>query len=82
MTDLAAMLHKAKRNQLVCLMRKVGELWGEDPTWMEDYIVDQVKEWTNTPDRLQSALDCFETLKEYQWKTNGARKVSNGGQNR
>ena len=61
---LATQLHNAKCRELVLLMRQVGQLWNEEEEFLEDYIADQLKYWTNSSERLQSALECFQELKE------------------
>ena len=62
--DLESMMLKMKRNQLVCLMRDVGVKYKEDKIWMESYIVDVVKLWSSTSDKVELALACFRDLKE------------------
>jgi len=64
------MAFKMKRNHLISLIRHVGELYGEDELFLDDYIVDQVKLWSNTPDRLAQAVICFQDLKDMAGKKN------------
>lgn len=63
---LAIQLHNARCRDLVKLIREVDQAWGGTPNEddLEDYIADQLRDWTNSTERLQSALDCFTELKE------------------
>lgn len=50
------------RRRLADLIREVCRLWGEQNCdW---YVDDQLKLWSNTPERQYQAFKCFEDLKQ------------------
>jgi hypothetical protein len=53
---------KANRNELVCLIRKVGQMWREPAESLEEYVVDQVSLWSDSMERLNQAIQCFKQL--------------------
>ena len=54
----------AKKNQLLGLIRSVGILYNEDPEFLEEYAREQVAAWSDTPERLDQAIACFQAEKE------------------
>lgn len=54
----------SKKNQLLGLIRSVGNLYDEDPKFLEEYAREQVAAWSDTPERLEQAIKCFQTEKE------------------
>jgi len=63
LNKVGGVIWKCKRNELVCLIRSVGVMWGEDEEFLDDYIVEQVAAWSNSIERLDEAISCFGQLK-------------------
>ena len=52
-----------KRKALRQLIREVGEAWGEDPVFLNGYILDQIIMWSNTDVEIGRITACFQDLK-------------------
>ncbi len=56
---------KDKRIAIQINIKKISDYYGgDDKEWLIAYIAHQVKQWSNTPERLQAALKCFAEIKD------------------
>jgi hypothetical protein len=48
------------RYQLIALIREVGQLWGEDKDFLDEYIAERIKACKG---EYKKAIECFEDLR-------------------
>jgi len=55
---------RIKREQLKDLVREIGLETGEEKQFLDNYIEDLLKEWSNSVEKIDKAIDCFVNIME------------------